>query len=220
MTVCHGRGSPYHPPIADQPWACPGPSKTWGCGSHLIAPVLFRFDGISFATTRRSTCLSLASVWACPGGAATGQLPGRTKSSSAEPSMVTPNWHVPRPKCSPLGVASPRFRILRWELRANVTPRNKSARVAASERAHGIEVSGLGRGNLNLLALVARQSGPRRDKPHRFFPISVRQCSFAVPHRRQPWPDRSPSRQHLARTSNAPRTASTRIQLALQVMLA
>jgi hypothetical protein len=106
-----------------------------------------------------------ASVWACPGGAATGQLPGRTKSSSAEPSMVTPNWHVPRPKCSPLGVASPRFRILRWELRANVTPRNKSARVAASERAHGIEVSGLGRGNLNLLALVARQSGPRRDKP-------------------------------------------------------
>jgi hypothetical protein len=22
--VCHGRGSPFHPPIADQPWVCPG----------------------------------------------------------------------------------------------------------------------------------------------------------------------------------------------------
>jgi hypothetical protein len=24
LTVCHGRGSPFYPPIADQPWAGPG----------------------------------------------------------------------------------------------------------------------------------------------------------------------------------------------------
>jgi hypothetical protein len=24
LTMCHGRGSPFHPPIANQPWAGPG----------------------------------------------------------------------------------------------------------------------------------------------------------------------------------------------------
>jgi hypothetical protein len=121
--VCHGRGSPFHPPIADQPWVCPGnmPDQFF----------LIRVRQCSFAVPRRrQPAARQESV--SPPPCSHKQCPSNCEYSH---SASTPSDASLAPKVHP----NQRNKLLEWKLRLE----ERGLRPMAISLAPGLHVATL-----------------------------------------------------------------------------
>ena len=123
LTVCHGRGSPFHPPIADQPWVCPGnmPDQFF----------LIRVRQCSFAVPRRRQPAARQESVSLP-PCSHKQCPSNCEYSH---SASTPSDASLAPKVHP----NQRNKLLEWKLRLE----ERGLRPMAISLAPGLHVATL-----------------------------------------------------------------------------